>query len=48
MSIAASFPDIQNPNTGKYKSYANQIIVSKATKIYFSLYDKNGKKISKS
>ena len=47
MSIAASFPDIQNPSTGKYKSYANQVIVSKATKIYFSLYDKNGKKISK-
>ena len=44
MSIAASFPDIQNPHGGKYKSYANQVIVSKATKIYFDLYDKNGKK----
>ena len=44
MSIAAAFPDIQNPNGGEYKSYANQIIVSKATNIYFSLYDKNGKK----
>ena len=47
MSIAASFPDIQNPNSGKYKSYANQAIVKNATEIYFSLYDKNGKKISK-
>lgn len=47
MSIAASFPDIQNPNTGEYKSYANQQIVSKATKIFFSLYDENGKKIKK-
>ena len=44
MSIAASFPDIQNPNTGKYKSYVNQRVVSKATTIYFSMYDKNGKK----
>ncbi|MBQ6546511.1 MAG: penicillin-binding protein 2 [Bacilli bacterium] len=44
MSIAAAFPDIQNPRGGKYKSYANQMIVSKATTIYFSLYDKNGKK----
>lgn len=48
MSIAAAFPDIQNPKTGKYKSYANQQIVSKATTIYFSMYDKNGKKIGKS
>ena len=47
MSISASFPDIQNPNTGKYKSYVNQIVVSKATKIFFSLYDKNGKNIKK-
>ncbi len=47
MSIAASFPDIQNPNGGEYKSYANQRIVSKATKIFFNLYDKNGKKIEK-
>ena len=44
MSIAASFPDIQNPKGGKYKSYANQAIVSKATEIYFSLYNKNGQK----
>ena len=44
MAIAAAFPDIQNPNTGKYKSYANQTIVSKATDIYFKMYDKNGKK----
>ena len=44
MSIAASFPDIQNPNTGKYKSYVNQRVVSKATTIYFNMYDKNGKK----
>ena len=47
MSIAAAFPDIQNPKGGKYKSYANQVIVSKATSIYFDLYDKNGKKRSK-
>ena len=47
MSISASFPDIQNPNTGKYKSYVNQTVVSKATKIFFSLYDKNGKNIKK-
>ncbi len=44
MSIAAAFPDIQNPRGGKYKSYANQVIVSKATNIYFALYDKKGKK----
>ena len=44
MSIAAAFPDIQNPHGGKYKSYANQVIVSKATNIYFALYDKKGKK----
>ena len=44
MSIAAAFPDIQNPKGGKYKSYVNQVIVSKATSIYFSLYDKNSKK----
>ncbi|MGM9878600.1 MAG: peptidoglycan D,D-transpeptidase FtsI family protein [Bacilli bacterium] len=48
MSIAASFPDIQNPKTGDYKSYVNQTVVSKATKIFFSLYDENGKKIKKS
>lgn len=47
MSISASFPDIQNPKTGKYKSYVNQIVVSKATKIFFSLYDKNGKNMKK-
>lgn len=47
MSIAASFPDIQNPKTGEYKSYVNQTVVSKATSIFFSLYDENGKKIKK-
>ena len=47
MSIAAAFPDIQNPKGGKYKSYANQKIVSKATTIYFDMYDKNGKKKGK-
>ena len=44
MTIAAAFPDIQNPRTGKYKSYVNQTVVSKATTIYFDMYDKNGKK----
>ena len=44
MSIAAAFPDIQYPSGAKYKSYANQRIVSKATEIYFNMYDKNGKK----
>lgn len=48
MSIAASFPDIQNPKGGEYKSSANQQIVSKATEIFFSLYDEKGKKIKKS
>ena len=48
MSIASSFPDIQNPKTGEYKSYVNQTVVSKATSIFFSLYDENGKKIKKS
>ena len=47
MSLTASFPDIQNPKGGDYKSYANQIIVTKATNIFFDLYDKNGKKIKK-
>ena len=47
MSIAASFPDIQNPKGGKYKSSVNQTVVAKSTKIFFSLYDKNGKKIKK-
>lgn len=47
MTLTASFPDIQNPNGGSYKSYANQIIVTKATNIFFSMYDENGKKIKK-
>lgn len=47
MSIAASFPDIQNPKGGEYKSYRNQTIVSRATEIFFNLYDKNGVKINK-
>ena len=47
MSIAASFPDVQNPNSGKYKSSVSQVVVSKSTDIFFSLYDKNGKKIKK-
>ena len=45
MAISASFPDIQYPASSKYKSNANQIIVKKATDIYFSIYDKNGKKM---
>jgi len=44
MSIAAAFPDIQNPKGGKYKSNVNQVIVSKTTSIFFDLYDKNGKR----
>ena len=44
MSIAAAFPDIQNPKGGKYKSNVNQVIVSKTTSIFFNLYDKNGKR----
>ena len=48
MTIAGAFPNIQNPAGGSYKSYANQTMISKATKIFFSLYDKNGKKIKKS
>lgn len=47
MSVAASFPDIQYPASSKYKSYANQRIVSKTTEIFFSLYDKKGIKINK-
>ncbi len=47
MAIAAAFPDIQNPSGGEYKSYANQTIVSKATKIFFDLYNEKGKKITK-
>ena len=43
MSIAASFPDIQNPNSGKYKSNVNQEVVSKATKIFFELYKNDNK-----
>lgn len=43
MSIAASFPDIQNPKTGNYKSNVNQRVVSKATKIFFNLYKKSNK-----
>ncbi len=43
MSIAASFPDIQNPKTGNYKSNVNQEVVSKATKIFFNLYKKSNK-----
>lgn len=45
MSIAASFPDVQNPNSGKYKSSVSQVVVSKSSDIFFSLYDKSGKKI---
>lgn len=48
MAIAAAFPDIQNPSGGEYKSYANQTIVSKATKIFFDLYNEKGEKITKS
>lgn len=47
MSIAAAFPDIQNPKTGEYKSYVNQTVVSKATSIFFDLYDENGKRKEK-
>lgn len=43
MSIAAAFPDIQNPKS-TYKSSLNQRVVSKATSIYFDMYDKYGKK----
>ena len=43
MSIAASFPDIQNPKTN-YKSDVNQRVVSKSTKIFFDLYKKNNKR----
>lgn len=48
MSLTASFPDIQNPNSGDYKSYANQIIVSRATEIFFDLYNEKGIRIKKS
>ncbi len=44
MSIAAAFPDISSSKDSNNKSYVNQRIVSKATDIYFSIYDKNGKK----
>lgn len=44
MSIAASFPDIQNPNSGDYKSNVNQEVVAKATKIFFDLYKKSDKR----
>lgn len=47
MSLTASFPDIQNPNSGDYKSYANQIIVSRATEIFFDLYNEKGIRIKK-
>lgn len=49
MAIAASFPDIQNPNGGEYKSNVNQRVVSKSADIFFKLYDSAGnKKIKKS
>ena len=47
MTLTASFPDIQNPNGGDYKSYANQIIVSRATEIFFNLYNEKGIRINK-
>ena len=47
MALTASFPDIQNPNSGSYKSYANQIIVQRATEIFFNLYDEKGIRIKK-
>lgn len=47
MSIAASFPDIQYPAESEYKSYANQRIVSKATEIFFNIYNEKGIKIKK-
>ena len=46
MSIAASFPDIQNPKT-EYKSYVNQRVVKRATDTFFSLYNTSGKRINK-
>ena len=44
MSIAASFPDIQNPKT-EYKSYVNMRVVKRASDIFFEFYDKTGKRI---
>ena len=44
MSIAAAFPDIQNPKT-EYKSYVNMRVVKKATDMFFTYYDLTGKRI---
>ena len=46
MSIAAAFPDIQNPKT-KYKSMVNQRVVKNATDIFFDLYNTKGERINK-
>ncbi len=46
MSITGAFPDIQYPASAKYKTNANQRIISKSTKAFFDIYnkDKNKKK----
>ena len=47
MTITGAFPDIAKVTSNDYKSNANMRMISKATKIFFGLYDKNGKKIVK-
>ena len=46
MSIAAAFPDIQNPKT-EYKSMVNKRVVKRATDIFFDLYNTKGERINK-
>ena len=44
MAIASSFPDIQNPNSGSYKSDVNYRITRKITDLYFTFYNLDGTK----
>lgn len=46
MSLAAAFPDIQNPKT-EYKSYVNQRVVKKASDIFFNYYNTKGERVKK-
>lgn len=45
MSITVVSPDVQNPNRGDYRSNVSRRVSKRGTDIFFSFYDKNGKKI---
>ena len=46
MAISVSSPNVQNPARGRYRSNVNYRISKRASSIFFTLYNKNGKRIS--